>query len=390
MQIPLSSPDLNADDRNAVLEVLNSTALSLGPRVPEFEAAICDVTGAKYAVAVNSGTSGLHLAVKAAGIHDGDEVITTAFSFVASANCILFERGIPVFVDIEERSLNIDVTQVERVITPRTKAILLVHVFGRPCPMDKLLPLAKRHGLIVIEDACEALGATFYGTAVGRFGQTGVFAFYPNKQITTGEGGVVITDDGSVASLCRSWRNQGRSEKAEWLEHERLGFNYRLSDINCALGVSQLHRLSAVLRARARVARLYDEALSDIKDVIRPQLTEPHGEVSWFVYVVRLSSEFARKERDEILAGLTRRGIGCRNYFSPIHLQPFYSRTFGFQRGALPVTERVAERTIALPFYTSLSETQVAQVCAALRGAIEEVKGARRGAVRILAAVGNG
>ena len=231
MSIPLSSPNINADDRSAVLEVLNSTALSLGPRLPEFETAICSVTGARYAVAVNSGTSGLHLAVKAAEIHDGDQVITTAFSFVASANCILFERGVPVFVDIDERSLNIDVAQVERAITPRTKAILVVHVFGRPCAMDQLLPIAERHGLILIEDACEALGATFGGRAVGRFGQTGVFAFYPNKQITTGEGGVVITDDERIASLCRSWRNQGRSERAQWLEHERLGFNYRISDI---------------------------------------------------------------------------------------------------------------------------------------------------------------
>ena len=332
MQIPLSSPDLTDQDRAAVLEVLNSNTLSLGPKLPAFEHAVSRTTNSRHAIAVNSGTSGLHLCVRAAGISDGDEVITTPFSFVASANCILFERGKPVFVDIDPLTYNLDPQQIEQAITPRTKAILPVHVFGRPCAISEITHIARKHGLTLIEDACEAIGAQYRGSPVGTFGQTGVFAFYPNKQLTTGEGGVIITDDDEVARRCRSWRNQGRSDTEGWLEHDELGYNYRLSDINCALGTSQISRLGEVVAARQRVAELYDAALKAIPEVIAPPLKEPECRISWFVYVVRLADEFGRPERDQVITELRKRGIGCRNYFPPIHLQPLYERMFGYRR----------------------------------------------------------
>jgi perosamine synthetase len=371
--IPLSSPDVTDQDRAAVLEVLNSQALSLGPKLPAFEQAVARTTNSRHAIAVNSGTSALHLCVRAAGISDGDEVITSPFSFVASANCILFERGKPVFVDVDPLTYNIDVSRIEDAITPRTKAILPVHVFGRPCAIAEILEIARKHGLTVIEDACEAIGAQYRGAPAGSFGQTGVFAFYPNKQLTTGEGGVIVTDDDQVAKLCRSWRNQGRSDGDGWLEHDEVGYNYRLSDINCALGQSQISRLEEVIDARHRVAQLYDEALKTISAIIPPPLAEPQCRISWFVYVVRLRDEFSRDHRDQILAKLRARGIGCRNYFPPIHLQPLYQRTFGYRAGAFPVTEHVSDRTIALPFFNRLSEREVAVVCSELRDAVESL-----------------
>ncbi len=373
MQVPLSSPDVTDSDRAAVLEVLSSTALSLGPKVPAFEQAVARAVKSRHAVAVNSGTSGLHLCVKAAGIADGDEVITSPFSFVASSNCVLFERAKPVFVDIDPRTYNIDPARIEQAITPRTKAILPVHVFGRPCNLDPIVQIARKHGLTIIEDSCEAIGAEYRGRPVGSFGQTGVFAFYPNKQLTTGEGGVIITNDSQVARLCRSWRNQGRSDAEGWLEHEEVGYNYRLSDINCALGLSQISRLGDVLQARRRVAGLYDTALEAIPEVVAPALTEPECQISWFVYVVRLQDEFSRAHRDEIIAELRKRGIGCRNYFPPIHLQPLYERMFGYRPGAFPITERVSDRTIALPFFNRLSEGQIDFVCTELQSVIQSL-----------------
>jgi perosamine synthetase len=373
LQIPLSSPDIIAEDREAVLEVLASNALSLGPKLPAFEQAVCRVTNSRHAIAVNSGTSGLHLCVRAAGISDGDEVITTPFSFVASANSILFERGKPVFVDIDPLTYNIDPAQIEQAITPRTKAILPVHVFGRPCALSEVLSIARKHGLTVIEDACEAIGAQYEGQPAGTFGQTGVFAFYPNKQLTTGEGGVIVTDDDEVARLCRSWRNQGRSDTEGWLEHDELGYNYRLSDINCALGISQISRLSKVMDARQRVAELYNAALQGIPEVIPPLLNEPKCRTSWFVYVVRLNDEFGRSERDQVIAQLRKRGIGCRNYFPPIHLQPLYERLFGYRPCAFPVTEHISDRTIALPFFNRLSEGDIDIVCTELREAVQSL-----------------
>jgi perosamine synthetase len=367
MQVPLSKPEIDDSDRKAVMDVLSGAELSLGPRLPAFEKAVCERFGNRFAIAVNSGTSGLHLCVKAAGIQDGDEVITTPFSFIASANCLLFERAIPVFVDVDPESGNIDPALIERAITPRTRGILPVHVFGRPCQMGAILEIAKRRVLTVIEDSCEAIGATLDGIPVGRLGQTGVFAFYPNKQITTGEGGIIVTDDEEAARLCRSWRNQGRDDGGAWLQHRRLGYNYRLSDLNCALGISQLARLDEIMAARSRVAELYNAALKDFEPLVLPSLSEPNATLSWFVYVVRLREEFSRNDRDRILRGLRAAGIGCNNYFTPIHLQPFYRDSFGFQEGDFPVTEHLADRTIALPFHNNLTIAEVEYVSDALR-----------------------
>ena len=368
--IPLSSPDLTDEERRSVLGVLSGQALSLGPMLPAFENALAGVAGTRYAVAVNSGTSALHLCVKAAGIGEGDEAVTTPFSFVASANCLLYERAIPRFVDIDIATYNIDPAQISAAINRRTRAILPVHVFGVPCNMHTIGALAARHKLVVIEDACEAIGASVCGRRVGSFGHSAAFAFYPNKQVTTGEGGAIVTNDATIARLCRSWRNQGRGENGAWLQHERLGYNYRLSDINCALGVVQLSRLPQILARRKRVAETYYQALPDVPEIVPPPRAAPGNQPSWFVYVVRLREEFSREDRERVLAALRQAGIACNNYFTPIHLQSFYAERFGFRPGDFPVAEHVAERTIALPFFNLLTEDRIAAVVGALKRAI--------------------
>ncbi|MDQ2842620.1 MAG: DegT/DnrJ/EryC1/StrS family aminotransferase, partial [Acidobacteriota bacterium] len=315
------------------------------------------------------------------GIEPDDEVITTPFSFIASANCILFERGKPVFVDIDPATLNIDVEKIEAAITYRTRAILPVHVFGRPCRMDRICQIADKHGLAVIEDSCEAIGASFKGRRAGSFGHFGTFAFYPNKQMTTGEGGMMVTDDEQAAKLCGSWRNQGRGESREWIQHQRLGYNYRLSEINCALGLVQLERLAGMIAQRADVARQYNEALAGMDEIIRPGLAEPDAEISWFVYVVRLASEYGRSDRDRVLEFLRARGVSCSDYFTPIHLQPFYRESFGFRDGQFPITENASERTIVLPFFNKIKEDQVAYVAETLRAAVKSVRAERAVAV---------
>lgn len=373
MQVPLSNPNITAAEREAVLSVLNTPHLSLGPKVAEFEALFARFAGTRFAVAVNSGTSGLHLAIKAAGIEPGDQVVTTPFSFVASANCILYEGGVPVFADIDPVTMNIDPAQVERAVSSATRAILPVHVFGRPCDMPSLVSIAAAYDLPLIEDACEAIGATCGGIPIGSFGHTAVFAFYPNKQITTGEGGVILTSDDRAARLCRSWRNQGRGETGAWLQHERLGYNYRLSDINCALGVAQLERLPEILARREKIARLYTAWLeASLPDVVPPAPAAPGTEMSWFVYVVRLNDDYSREQRDGIIENLRKAGVACNSYFSPIHLQPFYRERFHYGRGDFPVTERISERTIALPFFTAMTEEQVAYVCTCLTNAVRQ------------------
>lgn len=361
IEVPLSNPDITELEIKKVVEVLRTPNLSLGPKLQEFEEKIASYIGVKYAVAVNSGTSGLHLVIKALGIREGDEVITTPFSFVASANCILYERAKPVFVDINPKTLNIDVEKIEEKITKKTKAILAVDVFGEPAEWDRLQEISVEYDLRLIEDSCEALGAEFKGRKVGSFGDAAVFAFYPNKQITTGEGGMIVTDDKEVAYLCRSMRNQGRGENNEWLQHERLGYNYRMSDINCALGIAQLDRIGELLEKRAKVAKMYNERLKEGPDLEVPY-SSPNVRRSWFVYVVRLHEDYSRTDRDRILQELKGKGIGCSNYFTPIHLQPFYVEMFGFKKGDFPITESVSERTIALPFYNNLREKEVEYV----------------------------
>jgi len=367
-RVPLSRPDINQADIDAVVAVLRTPHLSLGPKVPEFEKAFAAYLGMRRAVAVNSGTSGLHVVVRALGLGPGDEMITTPFSFVASANCALFERARPVFVDIDEATWNLDVGKLEAAVTDRTRLLLPVHIFGRPMPMDEVERVAKAHDLPVVEDACEALGATYQGRKVGTFGRAATFAFYPNKQMTTGEGGMIVTDDDRFADLCSSLRNQGRDAGAGWLAHARLGYNYRLSDINAALGLAQLVRLPEFLRMRSDVARRYLEKLADVEELVLPAPYED-GELSWFVFVVRLADRFTHEHRDAVLESLRRDGIGCNNYFTPIHLQPFY-RDLGYKPGDFPVCEKVSERTVALPFYNRLTEKDQDLVVERLKSAI--------------------
>jgi len=373
-EIPLSSPDLDASDVEAVVEVLHTPHLSLGPTGPRFEQALADYVGSRHAVSVNSGTSGLHLAVIALGLGEGDEVITTPFSFVASTNCLLFERVRPVFADIDPVTLDLDPAAAESVVTERTRALLPVHVFGRPCRIQALGALAGRRGLAVIEDSCESLGSRSEGRMTGTFGDVGVFAFYPNKQMTTGEGGMIVTGDERLAGVCRSLRNQGRGQGGGWLEHERLGYNYRLSDIQAALGLSQLRRIESFVAQRQRVVDLYLDALSSVPEIVPPARPRPGDRISWFVFVVRLAEEFGRQDREAVLAGLRARGVACRNYFVPIHLQPFIQERLGTREGQFPVTEQVAMRSIALPFHNRLTEPEVARVVEALKESVAALR----------------
>ena len=381
-QIPLSQPDIKPADIDAVTDTLRSGRLSIGPAQETFEDAVARRAERSHGIAVSSGTAGLHLALLALGIGPGDEVITTPFSFIASANAILMVGATPVFVDIDPTSLNLDPANVDAVVTDKTKAILAVEVFGNTTHMASLEKLARKHEVPLIEDCCEGLGGVAAcGRPVGSFGRVGVFAFYPNKQITTGEGGMIVTDDDHLAARCRSLRNQGRSveahtgtdaESGSWLAHERLGYNYRLSELNAALGVSQMHRLDAMLAARRRVAGFYMRRLMDWDDLVLPT-NEPETEatVSWFVFVVRLSAEYGRTERDRIITGLKRHDIGASNYFPCIHLQPFYRETFGYEKGDYPIAETISERTLALPFYNTLDEMQVELVCHTLKVMIQ-------------------
>ncbi len=364
--IPLARPNITQAEIDAVVAVLRTPHLSLGPKLTEFEASFAQYCGTREAVACSSGTAGLHLLVQAFGIKPGDEVITTSFSFVASANCSLMEGAKPVFVDVDPATWNIDPGLIERAVTARTKAIIPVDVFGQVADMDPILAIAKRHDLYVIEDSCEALGGRYKGKPAGSLGDAGVFAFYPNKQITTGEGGMIVTNDADIARLCRSLRNQGRDGDGGWLAHPRLGYNYRISDINCALGIAQLCRIEEIIAVRARVQILYRERLAD-EPRVRLQEVHPDVEMSWFVFVVRLSDEYDQADRDRILTELAARGVGCSNYFAPVHLQPFYVERHGYRPGDFPVCEALAERTIALPFHHELTEKDVDRVCNELR-----------------------
>ncbi|HOW54049.1 MAG TPA: aminotransferase class V-fold PLP-dependent enzyme [Syntrophorhabdaceae bacterium] len=370
LKIPMSMPDITAEEIQAVVRVMQSRNLSIGSRTIEFEDLIADVAQAKHAVAVTSGTSALHLCMVASGIGPGDEVITTPFSFIASANCILFEKGTPVFVDIDPVTLNMDPAKVEAAITERTKAIIVVHVFGQPADMDPIMAIAAKHNIIVIEDACEAIGADYKGRRVGAIGRAGTFAFYPNKQMTTGEGAALVTNDEEWANLFRSLRNQGRDKFDGWLNHSRLGYNYRMSELNAAVGVVQLKRLDELLRKRNEVAGAYSKALSSIEQLSPLEIAPTTTRMSWFVYVVRLQEGIAR---DEVITRMEKRGIPARPYFSPIHLQPFYRQRFGFEPGAFPEAERAGESIIALPFHNNMKVEEIDVVCRALKDVIAQM-----------------
>lgn len=375
MQVPLSSPDIVEKDIEAVVRVMKTRFLSIGLKVVEFEKRMGNFAGTKYAVAVNSGTSALHLIIKGMGIGEGDVVITTPFSFIASSNCILFERARPLFVDIEEDTLNLDADKVEEKIESlsdeelaKVKALLVVDAFGQPADWDRFKEIGKKYNLKLIEDSAEALGAEYKGKRAGSLGEVGVFAFYPNKQITTGEGGVLVTDDEELARLARSMRNQGRGESGEWLDHERLGYNFRMDELSAALGCSQMKRIEEILDKRVKVARMYGEKLAEVEEVKVPFIAPYVSRMSWFVYVVRLERGI---DRDKVIKYLNEEGVQCKPYFTPIHLQPFYREMFGYKEGDFPITEDVTGRTIALPFFNNLKEEQTDYVVEKLKEGIK-------------------
>jgi len=363
-QIPLAQPLLGDAEERAVRDVLRSGQLSLGPRLPAFERAFSARLGIGHASAVSSGTAGLHLALRAAGVSDGDEVVTSPFSFVASANAAIYERARPVFADIDPRTLNLDPQAAAAAITDRTTAILPVHIFGYPAD----LPAFEALGLPIVEDACEALGAVHAdGTAVGGRGHPAAFGFYANKQLTTGEGGIVTTADAGVKARIDSERNQGRAPDMGWLDHDRLGFNYRLSDIACAIGLAQLERLDDMLADRARVAASYREALADIEGLELPCEDAGGDRRGWFVFVVQLPRGC---DRDATIGALREQGVQSKPYLPAIHLMSFYRETFGHREGEFPICEDVAARSVALPFFPELTAGQIERVAAALRAVL--------------------
>lgn len=354
---PLAKPNLDKEEERAVITVLRSGILSIGPKVSEFERRFAKKIGTKYACAVSSGTAGLHLALLASGIGKGDEVITTPFSFAASAASILYVGGRPVFVDIDPLYYNIDPEKIEARLTKKTKAILVVHIFGQPADMSAILPIAKKHKLTIIEDACESILARHQGKPVGAFGQSAVFAFYPNKQMTTGEGGMVATNNKRVDELCRSLRNQGRAPNMQWLEHKRLGYNYRLDEMSAAVGCAQLGKLDQAIARRKKIAGWYNKHLTPYKNLIQTPLVAAGNTHTWFVYVIKFLSP--KINRDAVIRRLARLGVAAKPYLPSIHLFDFYKKTFHYQKGDFPVSENTSQKTLALPFYQDLQESDI-------------------------------
>jgi perosamine synthetase len=376
MKVPLSSPDIIEKDIDAVVGVMKTRYLSIGPKVMEFEKRMESFIRVKYAVAVNSGTSALHLIIRGLGIGEGDKVITTPFSFIASSNCILFERARPLFVDIEEDTLNLDADKVEEKLDSlsgeelaKVKALVVVDAFGQPADWDRFKEIGKKYNLKLIEDSAEALGSEYKGRKCGSFSEAGVFAFYPNKQITTGEGGVLVTDNKELSKLARSMRNQGRGESGEWLDHERLGYNYRMDELSAALGCSQMERIEEILDKRTKIAEMYGKKLEEVEEVQVPFIAPYVSRMSWFVYVIRLKRGI---DRNRLIKYLNEEGVQCKPYFTPIHLQPFYRKMFGYKEGNFPITEDVTERTIALPFFNNLKEEQVDYVVEKIKEGFEK------------------
>ena len=365
-RINLSAPWIDERDEELVLEVLRSGWLSLGPVGPRFESLLADAVGAPHCAAVSSGTAGLHLCMRLADVGPGDEVITSPYSFVASANCAIYEGALPVFADIDPHTYNLDPAAVEAAITPKTKAIVAVDIFGYPAEYDELLALCDRHGIALIEDSCEALGARYKGRPLGSHGWPAVWAFYPNKQMTTGEGGAVTTGSAEQHEVLVSLRNQGRLETSSWLQHGRLGYNYRLDDISAALGIGQLEKLDRILAARRGAAAVYGELLVDV-DVETPLADDADHERSWFVYVVKLP---AGVDRDGVMARLSNDGVATAPYLPSIHLQSYMRERYGFSEGMLPVSEECSARTMALPFHARLERSDQERVVDALRNAL--------------------
>ena len=366
-RIPLSLPYIDSLEEELVLEVLRSGRLSLGSMVTRFEEEFSQHVQAAHGAAVSSGTAGLHLAARIAGVGPGDEVVTSPFSFVASANCVMYEGADPVFADIDPHTLNLDPAAVEAAVTDRTKAIVAVDIFGYPCELDELRAICDRHGLTLIEDACEALGAEYRGNPIGSHGHLAVFAFYPNKQITTGEGGIVVTADEEEWRLLKSLSNQGRADSGGWLEHARFGYNYRLADLAAAVGVAQLERLDEILALRAAAAGRYGELLQGVEGVEPPLADDPEHKRSWFVYPVRLPANI---DREHVIGALAGAGIETSRYLPSIHLQPYMRERYGFREGMFPVSEEASRRLLALPFYSSIDAEDQERVVDALRRAL--------------------
>jgi len=365
--IGLSAPWIDERDEELVLDVLRSGRLSLGPAGPLFEERLSQAVGAPHAAAVSSGTAALHLCMVLAGVGPGDEVITSPYSFVASANCAIYEGATPVFADIDPDTLNLDPGAVAAAITPRTKALVAVDIFGYPCELDELRAICDRHGIVLVEDSCEALGARYKGRPLGSHGHLATWAFYPNKQITTGEGGAVTTASAAEHELIVSLRNQGRLETSSWLQHGRLGFNYRLDDVSAALGIGQLERLDAILQARRDAAARYTDLLAGL-DLETPLADDADHERSWFVYVVKLPRGI---DRNAVMARLGAEGIGTAPYLPSIHLQSYMRERYGFAEGLCPVSEDASARTMAIPFHARLSREDAERVVEALRAALE-------------------
>lgn len=356
------------------MQVLHTPNLSLGPKLPEFEARLAEFAQVKYAVAMSSGTAVLHTIIESLGMGRGDIALTTPFSFISTSNCLLFEGAEPFFIDIDEKTYNLTPGKVEQAYLSmpeekrkRVKCVIYVDVFGVPADGEGFEALGKKYNLAVIDDSAEAIGSRVRGRMCGAFGDAGLFAFYPNKQMTTGEGGVLLTNREDIAVLAKSLRNQGRDEGAGWLQHARLGYNYRISDINCSLGIAQLERIREMTGKRRQVKAIYDKLFDPLfaKGVLVPQEIPADCFVSPFVYVLRLSDRFVTEDREKLLAHLRSKGVQCSNYFTPIHLQPHYME-LGWKYGDMPITEKISGRTIALPFFNNLKEEQIRYVVAAV------------------------
>lgn len=363
--LPLSSQDITDLEIDRVIKVLRSSTISRGPELKEFEEKIASYIGVPHAIAVNSGTSALHLAVKALGLKQGDEVITTPLSFIASTSCLMMEGVKPVFSDVDSQTGNLNPDLIEEKITPKTKAILAVDYFGYPCDMDKINEIAKKHNLYVIEDSCEAIGSEYKGERVGKKADIATFAFFPNKQITTGEGGMIITSNENLAKLCRSLRHHGSADHG-WSIIERVGYNYWINELNCALGCAQMQRIDEILKKREKVAEMYANKLKDLSEIRLPPKVS-HIKVSWYIFFIQVD----KKIRDDLIEYLKEKGIASRAYFPCIHTQPFYKEKFGFKGGEFPSAEEFSEKTIALPFYTNLKEEDIDYVVKNLKEGLE-------------------
>lgn len=366
---PIAKPYLGKEEEEVVLEVLRSGTLSIGLKIEEFEKKFAEMLGTPFACAVSNGTAGLHLALLACGLKEGDEVITSPFSFIASANAILYVGAKPVFADVDPLTFNISPREIEKKITSKTKAILPVHIFGQACDMEPIMELALSHNLKVIEDACESVAAEHKSKKVGTFGDAAVFSFYPNKQMTTAEGGIIVSGNRKIDGLCRSLRNQGRGASMQWLDHERLGYNYRMSELSAALGVVQLQKLSKVIEERRKIAAFYTTELAKYSGLISAPQIHPHNTHSWFLYVARINNPAI--DRNRVIEKLAEIGIVAKQYLPSIHLFDFYRKSFGFREGDFPISEAISNSSIALPFYVGLEKPDIEYICQKLADVIK-------------------